>query len=66
MTYSFIHCPKCKCHTAHCKPSAQSPHYCMRHEKEKLRHFDMADRMADLKSLIKPFPLWERVTAGRN
>lgn len=70
-SYSFLFCKTCAEKTVHCKPSAQAPHWCMRHDSQVLSSY--ADRKDSIREMIleaqtavKRFPSWDAVTVGRN
>lgn len=66
--YSRFYCKECRDSTMHFKPSAQAPHYCLRHDNQAMKSYDsQAERMRqailEAKEFVTPIPSW---TAIRN
>lgn len=62
-SYSFLYCHQCRAKTVHCKPSAQSPHFCMRHDSQVLGSYNdrkegIAELIREAKGGVLPFPSW--------
>lgn len=70
-TYSFFHCKVCRTATVHCKPSAQAPHYCIRHESQVLKSYDerkdvIRELIMEAQSGVKRFDAWDACTTRKN